>query len=148
MGNFSVLAQIPGPVGPCVEKYLAIAPTQSVAAGFTPSDIFITQGDDIYKFSGGIITPFVIGVGCPVSDHSSVTFDHEGTFENKMIVTCENGPVFKIDGAGIVEFIASTTGASIHNIEGPAVAPLSFGPLGGQILVADDAQQSGPRNQE
>ena len=93
------------PVGPCVEKYLAVAPIQSAAAGFTPRDVFITQGADIYKFSGGIITPFAT-VGCPFSDHSSLTFDHEGTFGFKMIVTCENGPVWKVDGAGIVQPIA------------------------------------------
>ena len=41
-------------------------------------------------------------VGCPFSDHSSLTFDHVGTFGNDMIVTCENGPVWKVNGAGIV----------------------------------------------
>jgi hypothetical protein len=133
-GNVSVEATIPGSGCP-VERYLAIAPIQSAAAGFTPRDVFITQGADIFKFSGGIITPFAT-VGCSFSNHSSLTFDHEGTFEFKMIVTCENGPVFKVNGAGIVEPIAIVGGGG--SLEGPAVAPLSFGPLGGQILAADD----------
>jgi hypothetical protein len=140
-GNFSVLAQIPlpnptPPPGTCIEKYLAVAPIQSVAAGFTPRDVFITQKDDIYKFSGGIITPFVIGFGCPLSDHSSIAFDHEGTFGNDLIVTCENGLVFRVNGLGTVTPVAAIPGA---HLEGPAVAPASgFGPLSGQILAADD----------
>ena len=31
-------------MSPAIEKYLAFAPRQSVAAGFTPSDLFITEG--------------------------------------------------------------------------------------------------------
>ena len=133
-GNVSVLGIIPGPVGPCIEKYLAIAPIQSAAAGFTPRDMFVTQGAEIYKFSGGIFTLFA-SVGCPGSNHTSLTFDHEGTFEFKMIVTCEQGPVWKINGAGIVQFIANTTDPThVTNIEGPAVVPMSFGPLGADRL--------------
>ena len=52
------MATIPGSGCP-VEKYMAVAPIQSTAAGFTPRDVFITQGDDIFKFSGGVVTPFV-----------------------------------------------------------------------------------------
>ena len=88
-----------------VEKYLAVAPIQSTAAGFTPRDVFITQGADIFKFSGGIVTPFAT-LGCPFSDHSSLTFDHVGTFGFDLIATCENGPVWKVDGAGTVTPIA------------------------------------------
>ena len=64
-----------------------------------------------------------------------------------MIVACENGPIWTVDGSGgcrppHVTFIASTTNAQ-HTApthpEGPAVAPTpGFGPLGGQILVADE----------
>ena len=135
-GIVSTVATIPGSGCLRMERYLAIAPIQSAAAGFTPRDIFITQGHDIFKFSGGIITPFVT-IGCPFSTHTSLTFDHVGTFENKMIVVCENGPVLKIDGAGIVQLITIAGGAS--SLEGPAVAPSpGFGPLSGQILAADD----------
>ena len=134
-GIATTVATIPGSGCP-VERYMAVAPIQSAAAGFTPRDIFITQGADIFKFSGGIVTPFAT-VGCPGSDHTSLTFDHEGTFGNKMIVTCEHGPVFTVNGAGISQLITVVVGAM--SVEGPAVAPsLGFGPLGGQLLVADD----------
>ena len=44
LGNRSVLGLIPIGNSPCIEKYLAIAPVQSVAAGFTARDVFITEG--------------------------------------------------------------------------------------------------------
>ena len=37
LGNVSVLATIPGPIGPCLERYITIAPSQSALAGFTPA---------------------------------------------------------------------------------------------------------------
>ena len=51
-GNVSTLAAIPGNGGSggCAEKYLAIAPFQSANTGFTPRDIFVTQGAEITKF--------------------------------------------------------------------------------------------------
>jgi hypothetical protein len=138
IGNASVLGMIPLGDSSCSEKYLAIAPRQSIAAGFTATDVFITEGQNIYKFSGGTIT-FFAQVGCSfpghTDDHTSITFDKVSTFGNKMIVACTAGFVFTIDGNGNVTLIADTGGTFI---EGPAIPPPSFGPLGGQILVADE----------
>ena len=95
-----ILGQIPFGGPQCIEKYLAIVPKQSIPAGFTVKDVYITEGQDIYKFTypAGPIS-FFAQVGCPFSDHSSITFDKEGTFGNKMIVTCENGPTWTVDGS-------------------------------------------------
>jgi hypothetical protein len=57
-----------------------------------------------------------------------------GTFGYNMIVTSENGVVWKVNGAGTPTLITHTG----TELEGPAVVPLSFGPLGGQILAADE----------
>src|SRR5215831_8643478 len=67
-------------------------------------------------------------------DHTGITFDHVGTFGYNMIVTCENGAIWQVDGNGIPTFIVDTG----THMEGPAIPPLSFGPFGGQILVADE----------
>ena len=136
LGNVSTLATIPGPVGPCAEKYIAIAPAQSALAvpPWTPRDIFVTQGTAVYKVSGPSAVSFATITGCQ-ADHTGITFDHVGTFGYNMIVTCENGGVWKVDAAGSATLIADT----MTNLEGPAVVPLSFGPFGGQILVADEA---------
>ena len=139
-----MLGMIPFGSRQCTEKYLRIAPVQSAAAGFTPRDVFITEGQYIYKYDFllGTISPAPFAqVGCPFSDHSSLTFDKVGTFGFKMIVACENGPIWTIDGTGNVTFVASTTTINpplLTHPEGPAIPPLSFGPLGGQILVGDE----------
>ena len=44
VGNSSVLGMIPLGDRPCMEKYVAIAPSQSANAGFAPRDVFITEG--------------------------------------------------------------------------------------------------------
>src|SRR6266513_1184120 len=109
LGNLSLLATIPGPVGPCLEKYLTIAPSQSASAGFTPRDIFVTQGTEVYKISGSTntVTPFATIPGCD-SDHTGITFDHYGAFGFNMIVTCNGGGVWEVDRTGTTTHIADT----------------------------------------
>src|SRR5512138_1734591 len=78
-GNVSLLATIPpGPLASC-ERYIAIAPAQSVNAGFTPRDIFVTQGTEVYKIHGSTVTSFATIPGC-ADDHTGITFDHVSTF--------------------------------------------------------------------
>src|SRR6266446_8051317 len=47
-GNASLFATLPG-FGSCREKYMTIAPSVSAAAGFTPRDVFVTLGPQIFK---------------------------------------------------------------------------------------------------
>jgi hypothetical protein len=144
-GNATVFAQIPG-FGSCREKYMAMAPTQSANAGFHPRDAFVTQGPLIYKVdvSGGTnaVTLFanLSAVGCTSSDHNGITFDKVGTFGNDMIVTCQEGTVFRVNGAGGATHIATLfpPDPALHALEGPAVPPVLFGPHGGKIWIADE----------
>src|SRR5207245_1382979 len=62
-GNVTLLATLPG-ISDCREEYVTIAPSQSVNAGFTPGDIFVTQGPGVYKVTGGIVTPFAVMPSC------------------------------------------------------------------------------------
>jgi hypothetical protein len=142
-GTASLFATLPG-FGSCREKYIAIAPSQSAAAGFTPRDVFATEGANVFKIDSSTrtVTLFTTIGGCSATDHNGITFDHFGTFGNDMIVTCQEGDVFKIDnlpGGPHVTLIASlpllATGGLI---EGPAVVPPGFGPHGGEIWVADE----------
>jgi len=138
MGNVTVLTTIPtGPVGPCSEKYVAIAPAQSASATpapFTPRDIFVTQGDEVYKVSQAGATLFATITGCigAGTPHTGITFDHVGTFGYNMILTCETGGVWKADGNGTGTLIGNTGNRS----EVPAVVPLGFGLHGGEIWAA------------
>ena len=50
--NVSLLATIPGPVGPCAEKYLTIAPSQSHECRVHPARHFRhTRRLNVYKIS-------------------------------------------------------------------------------------------------
>ena len=141
LGNVSFLAAIPGVANGGKEKYLTIAPAQSANAGFTPRDIFVTQGNQVFKVSAGPPVTVMQFATLPINttDHTGITFDHVGTFGFNMIVTSENGVVLQVtptgpNGTGIATVIARTG----TQLEGPAVVPMSFGPLGGQILAADE----------
>jgi hypothetical protein len=136
-GNVSLFANIPG-FGSCREKYVTIAPSQAAAAGFTPRDVFVTQGALVYKIHEGVTTLFAGLQGCVASDHNGITFDHVGTFGFNLIVTCRQGNVFRVDGGGNVTQIASLFPSGDGLLEGPAVVPQSFGPHGGEIWVADE----------
>src|SRR6266705_5492045 len=135
----SPVATIPGfPSGQCLERYMAVAPAVSANAGFTPRDVFITQGTQIFKFTqpAGPLVSFTSLAACG-DDHTGITFDHVGTFGNDMILSCENGTVWSVNGVGTPALVA-TLPINIEN-EGPAVAPSpAFGPFGGQILVTND----------
>jgi hypothetical protein len=137
-GNASVFATLPG-FGSCREKYMAIAPSQSAAAGFSPRDVFVTEGDQVFKIDGsGTVTMFAALPGCMASDHNGITFDHFGTYGFDMIVTCQLGNVFRVNGSGTATHIATIFPSGGGGVEGPAVVPLSFGPHGGEIWVADE----------
>ena len=138
-GNVSLFETIPG-FGSCREQYLAMAPSQSANAGFTPRDLFVTQGALIYKATPpGPLTLFAMLPGCLTGDHNGITFDHFGTFGFDMIVTCREGNIFRLHGDGAVTQIATLFPPGIeHTVEGPAVVPPGFGPHGGEIWVADE----------
>src|SRR5436305_901072 len=80
-GNVTVLATIPGG-GTCSEKYMTIAPAQSADAGFTPRDIFVTQGNQIFKVSAGPPVTVTLFATLPINTpyHTGITFAHDGTF--------------------------------------------------------------------
>ena len=146
VGGFATIGQIPTPFGGgCYELYVAIAPSQSANAGFTPRDYFITDGPKIYKIrlpDPPTLFATIPDGGCSnPGDHTGITFDHEGTFDFNMIVTCKgSGGVWKVDGAGN----ATNVGFVLDNnmqprtIENPAVVPRAFGPFGGQLWVSDE----------
>src|SRR3982750_4608748 len=135
-GNATVFATLPG-FGSCREKYIAIAPSQAAAAGFTPRDVFAVEGSLVFKVSQGNVTLFTTLGGCLASDHNGITFDHVGTFGFDMIVTCQEGNVFRVNGSGTVTHIAGLFPGG-QAVEGPAVVPPLFGPHGGEIWVADE----------
>ena len=86
-GNASLFATIRGLVPAVKNTWLSLqfSPRQ---AGFTPRDVFVTQGALIYKSIGRCRHAVCDAPGCLASDHNGITFDHFGTFGFDMIVTC------------------------------------------------------------
>ena len=144
---------------PCFEDYIAIAPAapnpQSTAGfptpffnGFTSNDVYVTQGPKITKISfNGVVSDFATLSPCAASGNG-ITFDQVGTFGNNMIVACATGEVWLLNGSGkTVKIDGTPTASPITTIpitvgqvvEGPDVAPLTFGSFGGQLLVTVSA---------
>ena len=142
-GGFAPIALIPTPGGGgCEELYMTIAPNQSANAGFTPRDYFITDGAKIYQLrlpNSPTLFAIIPDAGCS-PDHTGITFDKEGTFNNDMLVTCKfSGGVWKVDGTGAVTNVGNFHSAGqIGEIESPSVVPRGFGPFGGQLWVSDE----------
>src|SRR4051812_33117829 len=124
-GKPSLLGAIPAGILQCSERELVIAPSLSAYAGFTPRDVFVMQGAEIFKFSGGVFTNFASIPGAP-DDEPGITFDHIGDFGYNMIITTYDGKVWKVDGAGGTPTMIADFG--VFGIRGPAVAPSTFGP--------------------
>src|SRR5439155_10820236 len=127
---------------------MTIAPSVSAAALFTPRDVFVTEGPNVYNITGGTVTLFATLSGCTSPDHNGITFAHTGPpgiLGNDMIVTCQEGNVYRIHGNNIPSIpvmpIAFTGGVGAA-VEGPAVVPIGFGPQGGKIWVADEGRNA------
>jgi hypothetical protein len=141
-GAVTSFATLPGNSGECKERYMAIAPSNAAKAGFNPAEIFVTDGDVVYKVSpdGLNVTTFATLTGCGY-DHSGITFDHVGPFGFNMIVTCPSGDIWRLDGTGAPNLIANL-GLGDGEYEGPAVVPLDSSPLAGQILVSNESNDA------
>src|SRR5213594_4060653 len=131
-GVATLFAMLPGPFSGCKEKYMSIAPSTSGMPNntFNPRDVFITEGPNVYKVTPPVATLFTGPIGgCLSSDHNGITFDHFGNFGFDMIVTCQEGSVFRVNGSGVATQIAFPfqfpPGAEI---ESPAAVPIGFGP--------------------
>jgi hypothetical protein len=159
-GKVTVFATLPNrsPIednpGACFEDYLTIVPAppnpESLKGfptpwpnGFRSNDVFVTQGSKIIKiaFDGSSVTTFTTLANC-LNTQSGITFDNVGSFGNKLIVVCANGKVYTVDSAGVASLQEETINAT-GPFEGPVVAPFTFTPFGGCLLVAADHAPAG-----
>jgi hypothetical protein len=147
-GATNLFATLPSRGGGCFEDYIAVAgpadpslpgfpsPTKG---GFVSNDVFVTQGPKVLKISlGGAVSTFATIPHCG-SSRTGITFDDVGTFGYAMIITCDNGKVWKVSPTGattLIANIAAALGLASVRVENPDVAPLAFAPYGGHIVVA------------
>ena len=103
--------------------------------GFPNRDIYVGSFNSINHVSndGLTVSSFVTGLSGNIK---GITFDSVGTFSNDMIVTTDNGSVYKINSAGSPTLVATVSGGFIT--EGADIAPSTFGAYAGQIVVASE----------
>jgi hypothetical protein len=138
-----------------VESMLVVVPSLGppVGAGFAAGDVYVNRGPngEISRLnaSGNVLADVWVDL------HSAglwggLAFDRTGTFGGRLVAADVNGKIFLVDSAAHVSLLvdlAARMGVTMR-LEGIAVAPMAFGPLGGQIVVGiegtgDDDPQSG-----
>jgi hypothetical protein len=132
LGNVTHFATLPGGL-PNEEDYLTVSVGKG---GFLPGYVYAAQGSVIYEITpdGSSVTEFVTIPGLPYS-YVDLTFDKVGTFGYDLIVTGGGtGMVYRVNSEGV----ATLVGNAGVVIEGPDVAPTSFGPQGGQLWAASN----------
>jgi Tol biopolymer transport system component len=133
-GNVTNFATLPS-TGSSIERYLAVSPGNG---GFPKDDIYATVGPNIYQITpDGLTVTLCENIPSLPNGETGITFDTVGTFQNRMILTDRRGPVYALDACGGT---VSSLGDIGFQIEGPTVAPLSFGVFGGQILMGNEFQ--------
>ncbi|HEY6104234.1 MAG TPA: hypothetical protein VI007_13520 [bacterium] len=136
---FALLNKPDGEAGCQVERYVDVSPG---FGGFAPyrDHVFVTWGHKILRIppdgcgsGSGCVANFTTISECTES-HTGITFDPWGAFGYNMIVTCNNGKVFKVTSGG-----AATQLVDLHQpIESPGVAHPNFGACGGCVFVASE----------
>lgn len=144
-GTQTGVSLLPDQVNCPAEDYIAVSPAGLPA--WPANRVYVVQRNHIYEGTGSPLvfssTPFVtLPSACDVPDaHPGITFDTVGTFDHQMIVTCADfgsgtSTVYKV---GPFASPTATLIATIDDaVEGPNVAPLSFGASGGCIFVASE----------
>jgi Tol biopolymer transport system component len=127
-GNQTTFADLPSTGNASLERYIALSPGTN---GWPANLIYVTVGANIYQITpdGSSVTLFKNIPSLP-NGEASITFDTVGTFGNKMLISDRRGPIWSVTPAGV----ATQIGDFLRQIEGIQVAPMSWGPYGGQLI--------------
>ncbi len=124
------------PTWASVEVYIAVSPgLGSWGTGTT----YLIKGGEIYRLSADLssATLFATIPSAP-STHSGITFDRTGAWGYDMIVSLNNGRVYRIDASGTVTYVASTNTQQ----EAPRVItndPAKWGAYAGCITTSSES---------
>jgi len=130
----------------CFEEYIAVSPG---LGGFPANQVYVTQGQTVFSISptGSSRSTFVSGLGTSDTE-TGITFDKVGSFCNDMIVTGANGVIYLVNSAGLAMPYATISSTiadpTLVSAESSTVAPLSFTPYGGYLLVTIENSTNGP----
>src|SRR5437879_4196950 len=131
-GIMTTFATLPPTGNASLERYIAISPG---LGGFLAGYVYVTVGKNTYQITadGSKVTRFVTIPSMP-NGETGITFDTVGTFGYSMILTDRRGPIWTVDSTGNATEICDVG----KQIEGPMVAPTSFVPFGGQIIMGSE----------
>jgi len=107
--------------------------------GFPNRDIYVASGNNIQHITNaGIADNGLFLTNGLQGDVRGITFDAVGTFNNQMIITTDQGYVYKVNSAGVPTQIAYTG----EDTEGLDIAPIAstpiWGSLAGSLFVASE----------
>lgn len=127
-GTVTPFATLPEREPGCIEDDLHFS---SGLGGWAPGYVYATEETKIYRISpdGATVTLFAMA---PTAV-SGLVFDKIGSFGYDMLVT-GGYSVYRISPAGTVTLVGCFT----ERVKGPDVAPMSFGPYGGNVFVGSD----------
>jgi PEP-CTERM motif-containing protein len=121
--------------------------------GFTSGEIFASNGDQggLYHFSNtgsnlGVFT--VTGSGSSLNSEyvKGIAFDPFGNYGHNMLVSTNQGNLYEVTSSGVATLLAHVSATAGHAspvvLEGIDFAPLSFGPVGGQAVVASESENT------
>jgi hypothetical protein len=97
-----------------------------------PDTLWDAQEGKLFEISNGGATVTLFASFDPPAAILGLTYDAVGSFGHDLIVIAGAGDVWTVNQTGVVTLVANLD----LFIEGPAVAPWSFGAYGGDLLVA------------
>jgi len=137
-----------------VESMLVVVPAgPPLGAGFVAGDIYVNRGPngEVSRLDtgGNVLADVWVDLGS-AGLWGGLTFDQTGTFGGRLVAVDVSGKIFLVDSgahATLLVDLSVRMGVAMR-VEGVAVAPTAFGPLGGQIIIGvegnnDDDAQSG-----
>lgn len=132
-GTATLFANLPSTGDADLERYIMVSPG---LGGFPKGYIYVTQKQTIYRInpSGSTVKAFVTIPDLPNSNNL-IAFDTVGTFDYDMIIAGgKRGKIYRVTSTGSYSVVADLDPLVI-DLQEPAVAPPSFAPYGGQLLV-------------
>ena len=139
------LFSLPAGWNSCAESYIVIS---NGLGGFPAGNVYVTSGNLVLQITpGGTMTTFAtLNISSSVNPDIPITIDRVGSWGNRLIVTALSGSagnpptVFLIDNTGAVtSFTVPASAGHGVQLEGPEVAPLTFGAFGGFLMVGQEA---------
>ncbi|MBS0348618.1 MAG: hypothetical protein JSR69_19405 [Proteobacteria bacterium] len=99
--------------------------------GFASRDIFVSQGNDVYRVSKDGLTQGTFTTSPLSGAVRGIAFDPYGSYNFNMIVTTTSGAVYVVDSSGTPTLLTNVG----EDTEGLSFAPKAFGPIPAGTLV-------------